>query len=137
MIIQNDVYVLEMASCIDNIILVENLVAEIIEEYKVNEDVQGNIIISLTEAVTNAILHGNNNDSTKKVILCFYYKDNKLCFTIKDEGKGFCCEKIPDPTAPENLTKLSGRGVYIIKQLADEVIFDNNGADVTCIFYNH
>ena len=94
----------------------------------------GNIIISLTEAVNNAINHGNKNNPEKKIIVC--YKKTKLAalFSVEDEGDGFDYTNIPDPTAPENLGKLNWRGVFLMKNLADAITFLDNGRKIELTF---
>ena len=97
-------------------------------------DTYGNVIIALTEAVNNAINHGNKNDSNKKVTVSFKKSDKDLSFTIEDEGTGFDYENIPDPTDPENLEKLNGRGIFLMKNLADEINFHEDGKKIELIF---
>lgn len=121
---------LEFASEIHNIALVENFVEELRTEHNFGDDAYGNILVCLTEAANNAILHGNKSDRTKKVVITADYdeKHKVISFTVKDEGPGFDYNNLPDPTSPENLEKTSGRGVFLIMQLADLVIFSDNGA---------
>jgi len=97
-------------------------------------DTYGNVIIALTEAVNNVINHGNKNDSTKKVTVSFKKSDKDLSFTIEDEGTGFDYENVPDPTDPENLEKLNGRGIFLMKNLADEINFHEDGKKIELIF---
>mgnify|MGYP001423378282 CR=1 FL=1 len=115
---------------------VEQFVEQICKEYKVGDDTFGNILISLTEAANNGIIHGNKSNKNKTVsINCT--KDeatNRLVFIVKDEGKGFDYNQLPDPTAPENLDRPCGRGVFLMMQLADLVVFSNNGATVELQF---
>jgi serine/threonine-protein kinase RsbW len=89
----------------------------------------GNILISVTEAVNNGILHGNKGDESKMVHVETVVDDKKrrVSFIVKDEGEGFEYNNLPDPTAPENLEKMSGRGIFIIKQLSDLVVFSDEG----------
>ena len=119
----------------ENIVVVENLIDDICSKYKVNEDYYGNILIAVTEAVNNAINHGNKQDPEKEVNVDFSLKDGKtLSFKVKDQGAGFDFENIPDPTDPENLEKINGRGVFLMKNLADEVEFDDEGRMVELSF---
>jgi serine/threonine-protein kinase RsbW len=99
-----------------------------------NEDYYGNILIALTEGVNNAIVHGNKYDKNKVVWLNMESSDNDVQFTIVDEGVGFDYNNVPDPTLPENLEKLSGRGVFLMRQLADEVVFEENGSTIRLRF---
>jgi serine/threonine-protein kinase RsbW len=123
---------IEFASEIHNIALVENFVEELRAAHNFGDDAYGNILVCLTEAANNAILHGNKSDASKKVVITAEHdeKHKVISFTIKDEGSGFDYNNLPDPTSPENLEKTSGRGVFLIMQLADMVIFSDNGA--TC-----
>ncbi|MDW8274327.1 MAG: ATP-binding protein [Chitinophagales bacterium] len=123
---------LEFPSEIHNIVLVEKFVEDLRDEYKFGDDVYGNILVCLTEAANNAILHGNKKDPLKLVRI---FADHDpahrvLTLVVKDEGAGFDYNNLPDPTSPENLEKTTGRGVFLIMQLADLVIFSDNGA--TC-----
>ncbi|HIA37401.1 MAG TPA: ATP-binding protein [Flavobacteriales bacterium] len=104
--------------------------------YEINEDHYGNILISLTEAVNNAIQHGNKNDPKKNVEIVFDVETNleSFSFTVKDEGDGFDYTTIPDPTAPENIEKISGRGVFLMRNLADKVGFYSEGREIQLNF---
>lgn len=117
-----------------NISMVETFVEKIAQSYKVNGEIYGNILISLTEAVNNAIIHGNQSDESKKVHVQLRKGADRLTFKITDEGKGFDHKKVPDPTSPENIMKCGGRGVFLMKQLADSVRFSNNGSTVVIEF---
>jgi serine/threonine-protein kinase RsbW len=79
------------------------------------------ISMAVREAAVNAVLHGNAYDPTKKVMLAFERTPNDLVITIRDQGKGLDAGKIPDPLAPENLLKTSGRGIFLIRSFMDVV----------------
>lgn len=113
---------------------VELLIDTVCEDLELNEDHYGNILIAVTEAVNNAIVHGNHNDEDKKVKVAVQKEDEKVTFTVADEGKGFDYENLPDPTAPENIEKPDGRGIFLMKNLSDEVSFDLNGSKVSITF---
>ncbi|MEJ6681714.1 MAG: ATP-binding protein [Flavobacteriales bacterium] len=121
-------------SAADNIHIVENLIDEICETLNVNEEYYGNILISLTEAVNNAMVHGNKLDSHKKVLVTVKTDDTSIHFTISDEGPGFDYANLPDPTAPENIEKPNGRGVFLMKNLSDGCSFEENGRVVELEF---
>ena len=125
---------LTLASNPKNVARVEPFVEGVFEKYALNPDMYGNILITLTEAVTNAIIHGNLRDETKYVKVQLKKLANKLAFQISDEGIGFDFDNLPDPTSPENLLKLGGRGVFLMKQLSDDVVFSNNGRTVEIQF---
>lgn len=119
----------------DNIVVAEKLVDDVCAKFNVNEDHYGNILIALTEAVNNAINHGNRQNPQKQVDIEFFSNgDNSLHFVVKDQGEGFDFDHLPDPTDPANLEKISGRGVFLMRNLADEVEFRDNGATVEMVF---
>ena len=113
---------------------VEPFVEGLLEKYKLSPDKYGNILISLTEAVTNAIRHGNGNDENKTVQVQLQQVGNTIAFQVSDEGSGFDYENVPDPTLPENLLKMGGRGVFLMHQLCDKVLFHDNGSTVEIQF---
>lgn len=119
-----------------NIALVEKFIDDLRSELNIGDDVYGNVLISMTEAANNAIIHGNGSDESKEVEIQYELdsRGKNLTFIIKDEGPGFDYNNLPDPTEPENLEKTSGRGVFLIMQLADVVVFSNNGATVEMQF---
>ena len=125
---------LDFASKVENIALVEKLIDDVCEEYKVNEDYYGNILIAMTEAVNNAIQHGNAKDASKSIVVTFENKNQNLRFTVTDQGKGFNYDELPDPTDPANLEKPHGRGVFLMRHLADEVNFHDEGRIVELNF---
>ena len=127
---------LVLASNPRNVRKVEPFVEQITSRLDVQPSVHGNILISLTEAVTNAIVHGNDMDESKKVAVRLkkYPKGNKIAFLVKDEGRGFDYKGIPDPTKPENICKIGGRGVFLMTQLTDNIVFHGNGSTVELQF---
>ena len=129
-IIQN----IELPSRVESLSEIENFIDEVCEQYKFGEDQYGNILIALTEAVNNAITHGNNSNPEKMVNLNMETTTKDVEFTIRDEGPGFDYDNIPDPTLPENLEKLSGRGIFLMKSLADDVLFEENGTIIKLKF---
>ena len=118
----------------ENVKEVQPYVDKILQQFDVNNDLYGNILISLTEAVTNAIIHGNQADDSKKVLVNTKILNNQISFRVTDEGPGFDFDHLPDPTAPENLLELSGRGVFLMKQLSDDLAFHDNGSTVEIKF---
>lgn len=125
---------IELASKLESLTEIEVFIDDVYEHYNFNEDCYGNILIALTEAVNNAITHGNKLDPTKTVKLEMRTTSDGLEFTIKDEGYGFDYKNVPDPTLPENLEKVNGRGVFLMQSLADDVQFEKNGAIITLMF---
>ena len=125
---------LKLSSNPRNIALVESFVERIVNQYKLSQDLYGNILITLTEAVNNAIIHGNCADESKMVQIQLNKLHDRLAIRVTDEGCGFDLAKIPDPTAPENLLKVGGRGVFLMQQLSDAVVFHNDGRTVEMQF---
>lgn len=128
--------VIKIASEPQNIAQVESFIDDVCSQYNVSEESYGNILISLTEAANNAIIHGNKSNRNKEIeiIADFDSERRKLTFFIKDSGNGFDYKSLPDPTAPENLDRPCGRGVFLMMQLADLVIFSDNGSTVEMQF---
>ena len=79
------------------------------------------VSLSVRESVTNAILHGNRKDASKKVGVQFTISRNRLIIRVKDEGRGFDERKLPDPLAPGNILKPSGRGIFYVRSFMDDV----------------
>ncbi len=126
---------ISIPSLIDNITIIESFIDNAKEKFEINDDIYGNIMISVTECVSNAIIHGNQQDSKKLVNLELIFEENKIKFIISDQGSGFNVENLADPTAPENLEKTGGRGIFLIKNLADEVLFEEEGKRTVLGFY--
>lgn len=126
---------LKLSSCQESICELECFVQEVAQQYGISEDRYPDILISLTEAVNNAIIHGNGENRAKNVLINHSYrKQEGLTFEVSDEGKGFDHQKLPDPTCAGNRENLGGRGVFLIKQLSDRVRFVNNGRTVVINF---
>jgi serine/threonine-protein kinase RsbW len=126
---------IEIPSLAENIRMIESFIDNAKERYHLDDDIYGNIMIAVTEAVNNAIKHGNRSDSTKNVSLTLSFEEGLIKFKVEDEGIGFDHQHLPDPTSPENLEKPGGRGIFLMKHLSDEVEFDDNGRVVQLSFY--
>ncbi len=129
-----ELYTLQLPSKRESIALLENLVEEIADRHQVGEDTFANMMTCLSEVGNNAIVHGNKLDESKKVIVNADVDGKRIVWTVTDEGEGFDYNNLPDPTAPENLENLTGRGVFIIKHLADQCIFNSKGNEVELHF---
>jgi len=125
---------LEIKSDVSNISEVEKLIDIVCEDLKLDEDNYGNILIAVTEAVNNAIIHGNQNNPNKLVEISVDKITNEAIFSITDQGGGFDFTNLPDPTAPENLEKPDGRGIFLMKNLSDKVEFFDEGRKVCITF---
>jgi|SRR5690554_2230994 len=121
-------------SDLEKISFVETLIDEVYSAQNIHEDFYGNILIAVTEGVNNAIVHGNREDKSKNVHLSIQISEPSIKFIIEDEGIGFAFNNLPDPTAPENIEKESGRGVFLMKALADTVEFENQGRRIVLTF---
>jgi serine/threonine-protein kinase RsbW len=129
-----ELYTLQLPSKQESITLLENLIEEIADKHNVSEDTFANMMTCLSEAANNAIVHGNKLDENKKVIVNADVEGRRIIWTVTDEGEGFDYNNLADPTAPENLENLTGRGVFIIKHLADQCIFNTKGNEVELHF---
>ena len=127
---------LQIASRMEGITEVEGLINELCEEFGVEETHYGEILIAMTEAVNNAVVHGNKLDTSKVVDIEVRTEGPILEFRVADQGPGFDFDNIPDPTAPENLEKPNGRGVFLMRQLADTCEFEELGRVAILRFEN-
>ena len=117
-----------------NLRIIENAIDEITGAVGVNQDNYGKILVATLEAVNNAITHGNRADPQKMVDVEISFDNNEMIIIVTDEGPGFNPASIPDPTLPENIEELSGRGVFLMKKLADSISFNEKGNSVTMNF---
>lgn len=125
---------LQIPSDFSSLVDVENLVDRVCGNLGVEEDSYGNILIAVTEAVNNAIQHGNEFDTKLCVDVAVGDQPTEFCFNVKDQGKGFDFSNLPDPTAPENIMKENGRGIFLMKSLSDNVEFEDFGSSVSLYF---
>ncbi|MDR2038809.1 MAG: ATP-binding protein [Bacteroidales bacterium] len=126
---------LRITSKIDNLHLVESTIDEFSAKCNIDHDVYGNLLIATLEAANNAITHGNKLDESKYVDFVFTLDEDKILLSVKDEGPGFDYENIPDPTSPENIENMSGRGVFLMSKLSDKIEFEDNGSFVRMTFF--
>lgn len=126
---------ISIPSLSENIRIVESFIDNVKEKFELDDDIYGNIMIAITESVNNAIIHGNAGDKSKNVFLSLDMENNTIIFIVSDEGKGFDYNSLPDPTAPENIDKPGGRGIFLMKALSDELIFEDGGTKVKLSFY--
>jgi len=114
--------ILTLKSERNEIMKFENLLDQVNEIFGLEEEKFINLKIACSEALINAIVHGNKEDHNKKVYTEIIYDSAQIMIRILDEGKGFILSSIPDPTSDDNLLKESGRGIFIIKSLVDNFI---------------
>lgn len=121
-------------SDIEKLRVVETLVDTLSKKLGIPDEVYGKILISTVEAVNNAILHGNKGDVRKMVTVNFTADGNMFDVTVTDEGEGFMYNSLPDPTDAANIENLHGRGVFIMRSLADAIEYNDSGNEVKMHF---
>ena len=126
---------LKIPSLTENIRIIESFIDNAKDKYNIDDDIYGNIVIAVTESVNNAIRHGNGLQSSKNVTIFLNLEHDIITFTIQDQGTGFDFQNLPDPTSPENIDKPGGRGIFLMRHLADEVRFKDEGRMVELRFY--
>ncbi len=125
---------LTIESDFDNLRLVEEFIESVSGEIAIPDEAYGKVLVSVMEAVNNAIKHGNKGDNLKMVEVTLQHGDGLFVATVTDEGDGFRPGSVPDPTRPQNIEKISGRGVFIMRSLSDKIEFNCKGNSVTMTF---
>lgn len=125
---------LNFASDIGNLRLVEKAIDELSLELDLSDEVYGNVLVATMEATNNAIIHGNRSNPEKEVKIEMKLQDKELMVHIEDQGEGFDHMNIPDPTAPENIEKINGRGIFLMERLSDEILYIEEGRIVELKF---
>lgn len=121
-------------SDIEKLRVVETLVDTLSRKLGISDEVYGKILISTVEAVNNAILHGNKGNAERMVTVDFTADGNWFEVSVTDEGEGFNYDSLPDPTDPANIENLHGRGVFIMRSLADAIEYNDSGNQVKMRF---
>jgi serine/threonine-protein kinase RsbW len=117
---------IEIASSRHNIKEVEAFMMMVNQDFSLAPEKFQNLMIAVTELVINCIVHGNKEQGNKKVAIALEYDSNTMIIKIADEGNGFDMSVLRDPTLPENLTKESGRGIFIAKSIVDGFSYEHN-----------
>ncbi len=125
---------IKISSKIENLREIERIIDELSSEWNLGSEIYGNVLIASLEAVNNAISHGNKLDPSKYVMVNISVNHDKISIITKDEGAGFDFNNVPDPTAPENIENINGRGIFLMKQLSDELYFHEEGRVSEMIF---
>ncbi len=126
---------IEIPSKIEKLAEIESLIDSISEKVNINSDIYANILVGVTEAVKNAIIHGNLLDPSLMVTIEYEVSSKFIKFTVIDAGNGFDYYAVPDPTLPENIEKETGRGLFLMNCLADEVVYNDKGNEVSLKFF--
>ncbi len=103
---------------------VDEFIFDKINSLNLDEDALSNLSLAVSEALSNAMVHGNKLDPNKDVTVSIKISNDKLVLSIEDEGSGFDPTSVPDPTMPENILKDSGRGIHIMRSFIDQVSYD-------------
>jgi serine/threonine-protein kinase RsbW len=126
---------LMITSTLMNLSQIEKFVEEICDLYYLNDSYFGNILVAVEEAVKNAIIHGNKSDINKKVILTYHTSSSGLTFRIEDEGEGFDYTNVADLLeCDESDVAKIGKGIFLIRSLADDVSYNDIGNSVEITF---
>lgn len=125
---------IEISSTQENISLIEKFVDDYLQNISIGDELYGKIYLATIEAANNAVNHGNKRNPRKKVFLQMEKNNNELVIDIHDMGEGFDYLNLPDPTLPENIEKPNGRGIFIIANLADKLLFNEKGNEIKITF---
>ncbi|HEV7842802.1 MAG TPA: ATP-binding protein [Pyrinomonadaceae bacterium] len=117
---------LELESRIESIARAAEVAAQVVRRYGFGDEAAYGVDMAVREAVTNAVLHGNRQDETKKVEVKFHGSTEMLEITVRDRGAGFDLSRVPDPTDPQNLMKASGRGILFMRTFMDDVEYSRH-----------
>ncbi len=132
---RSDLSTLKLASELEGLNLLDKFMEDVRKKYMLNDDTFARMLTCTNEACINAIVHGNKSDKTLRVYINVEpSRDGFLVIQIGDEGQGFDYENIADPTTVENREKTSGRGIYIIRKLADRCLFNSIGNQIELHF---
>lgn len=125
---------LTLNSTYEEIEKIEGFLNQLQKDINFSDEFYARMMLAVSEAATNAILHGNKLDPEKTVEIAAYQDNGTLIFETRDQGKGFNPENLPDPLAEENLLKTSGRGVFLMEEYADAVSYSDGGTKLTLGF---
>jgi serine/threonine-protein kinase RsbW len=123
-----------ISSTKESLRIVEKIVDELSLELELSDEVYGNVLVATMEATNNAITHGNRLDPDKTVNISIIGDQDELFIKISNQGPGFDFENVPDPTSPENIEKINGRGIFLMKRLSDDIKFYDSGRVVELKF---
>jgi len=119
---------------LENIKLIDQFITDLKKHYHIDNQKFVDIRLSILEAVNNAIIHGNQLDASKKILITEKMVENMLLVYIEDQGAGFDPSKVQDPTCQEDLSLPGGRGIHLMRHLTDQLDFLKNGQSVLLRF---
>jgi serine/threonine-protein kinase RsbW len=124
-----------LASSIESVDMVEKTAEDFAGRVGFDQDTVSNIAMAVREAAVNAVLHGNAYNPVKHITASFEANSDALIVRITDQGPGLDPSNLPDPLAPENILRGSGRGIFLIRAFMDEVHFRqlHPGTELTLI----
>jgi serine/threonine-protein kinase RsbW len=125
---------IEISSLRENLRIVEKAIDDMSLELNLSDEVYGNVLVATMEAANNAIVHGNQANPHKQVRVMIEKLEKDLLIRIVDQGNGFDYASVPDPTSPENIEKINGRGIFLMKRLSDDISFADQGRIVELKF---
>ncbi|MBE0676896.1 MAG: ATP-binding protein [Bacteroidales bacterium] len=125
---------IKIESKLSNLKRAEEFIESVASKMQISREAYGKIIVSVMEAVNNAIIHGNREHTEKLVTITFKKENDAIVVLVADEGSGFIPESIPDPTTPENIESIRGRGVFLMSRLSDKIEFNESGNSVKMSF---
>lgn len=126
---------LTLKSTYEDIEKLEPYLSDLQKEIGFNNDLYAKLMLTVSEAVTNSVVHGNKLDESKSVVVRAKSDGKLLEFMISDEGQGFEPDDVPNPLEKENLLKTSGRGVFLMNEYAEDVSYSKDGTTLTLIFH--
>lgn len=126
--------ILEIQSDTNNIKKLRDFLYNIFVEFDIDKSLFNSVFLSVSEAVINSIIHGNQCDINKIVSIVVQYEKSDFLVTVKDQGSGFDFMNVTDPTIECNIRKESGRGIFLLRSMSDEVIFEELGSCVKIKF---
>ena len=116
---------------------VPDFVEDLQKKCNLDDEISGNLMLLLSEAVSNAIEHGNDLDPNKTAEIVVEITEDEVVAMVKDEGKGFQPSEQDNPLAEENLLKDGGRGVFLLRELSDEMEYQENGTRLRFLLKRH
>lgn len=115
---------------LQNIEKVRFFLEEFFAEAGLDKRLFNRVFLGLSEAVINSIVHGNKSDGNKAVFVTVSVTEGALIIEVRDQGNGFSVDVVEDPTCMENLRKESGRGIFLIRNVADKLTYSHGGSNV-------